>query len=516
MKEKIINFLNEKYKGSTRFIKPKMFIEFFGKDTYESINTLINWFNDPFSLKVFCFVNDILNKPICKICAEDVKFNPSEACFQKYCSNSCRFKDTSFIFEKTKKTNILKYGSENILASKYGMSKSKKTLMEKYGVDNYAKSEEYRNRIENGEIERTYSGNKISNSIKKRYYDNLTSRYVNLMPLFTFDEYKGAHDYDINYKWQCIKCEHKFEHWLNNNYNIKCPLCEKLGTSIEMFISNFLDKHKISYIRRSRSIAKNMELDIFIPSKNIAIECNGLYWHSDAKKDRKYHLNKTEKCLENNIKLIQIFSDEIELKPKQVLSRLCSILNLNKIKINARECVVKEIDHKLSSKFLLKYHLQGADRGLVRLGLFKGNRLLSLMTFTKSRRALSQKLSEGEYELSRYCSMRNVTIMGGAQKILSHFIKKHCPKKIMSFCDRRWSNGELYEKLNFILVKKTEPNYWYTKTFKERFHRFSFAKQFLHKKLKNFNSSISERENMEINGYSKVYDCGSLKYEFTI
>lgn len=513
MKEKIINFINEKYKGSTRFLKPKMFVDVFGKDVYDLINSSINWLEKPFSLKVFCFINDILIKPTCKMCNKDAKFNQSESRFQTYCSNSCRFKDTSFIFEKTKKTNILKYGSENVLASKHGIEKSKKTLMGKYGVDNYTKSEEYSDRIKNGKIERIYSGDKISNSIKKRYYNNLENKYKTLIPLFTFDKYKGAHNYDITYKWQCKKCNHIFERWLNNNYEIKCPLCEKLGTNIEMFISNFLDKHNISYVRRNRTILKNMELDIFIPSHNLAIECNGLYWHNDEKKHRKYHLNKTEKCLENGIKLIQIFSDEIELKPKQVISRLSSILKLNKIRINARECDIREIDHKLSSKFLLKYHLQGSDKGLIRLGLFKKNKLLSVMTFTKSRKALSQTLNDGEYELSRYCSMRNITINGGAQKLLSYFTKKYFPKKIISFCDRRWSNGELYEKLKFKLIKKTEPNYWYTKNFKERFHRFTFAKQFLHKKIKNYDSFLSESENMKNNGFTKIYDCGSFKYE---
>ena len=119
MKDKIINFLNEKYKGSTRFLKPKMFMDIFGKEAYDYINSSINWLENPFSLKVFCFINEILDKPTCKICNKETKFNPSEARFQIYCSNSCRFKDTSFIFEKTKQTNISKYGSENVLASQH-------------------------------------------------------------------------------------------------------------------------------------------------------------------------------------------------------------------------------------------------------------------------------------------------------------------------------------------------------------------------------------------------------------
>lgn len=517
MKEKIIDFLNEKYKGSTRFIKPKMFIKTFGKNVFDEINTKINWLENPFSLKVFCYLNDILEKPNCKICGKDVKFNPTETHFQTYCSNKCRFQDLKTIQEKTKQTCLEKYGTENVFASKHGKEKIKNTIQEKYGVNNYTKTQEYKERIKSGEIKREYAGDKISLALKKKYYDNLPSRYNKLIPLFNFDEYRGAHDYETKYEWKCKQCGNIFQHWLNNNYELKCKLCDKSGTDIEVFVENFLKDHQISHIKRDKMALKNRELDFLIPSHKIAIECNGLYWHNSNHKSKRYHLEKTERCLEQGIKLIQIFADEIENKPKQVENRLKSIFGLNRIKINARDCRIKEIPHDLSFKFLRKYHLQGPDLASIRLGLFKGKRLLSVMTFAKSRKALGQNLKDGEYELSRYCSMGNVSVMGGAQKLLSHFIKTYSPKKIISFCDRRWSNGGLYEKLNFKLIKKTDVNYWYVdKTCQQRFHRFAFAKQFLAKKLKDFDPNLTEKENMERNKYSRVYDCGSLKYEMDL
>lgn len=514
MKEKIITFLNDKYKGTTRFLKPKMFIENFGKESYELIESTIPWVTEPFSLKVFCYINDILEKPVCKICGKDTKFNPTELRFQTYCSNPCRYADDRYIKQKSSKTNLEKYGAENVFASKYGMEKIKQTNLTKYGVDNYCKTDEYKERLKSGDIKRPYVGDKTGLAIKKRYFNNLPNRYNKLIPLFTFEEYKGAHDYGPKYKWQCKTCGNIFLHWINNNYDIKCKLCDKSGTNIEVFVENFLKRYAIAHKKRDKKTLGGFELDFNIPTHNIAIECNGLHWHSDEKKDKNYHLMKTEMCLEKNIKLIHIFADEIESKPRQVENRLRSIFGLNKVRINARDCHIQNINHELSSKFLNKYHLQGADIASIRLGLFKGNRLLSVMTFSKSRKALGQNLQEGEYELTRFCSMGNITINGGAQKLLSHFIKNYSPKKVMSFCDRRWSNGELYEKLNFILVKKTDVNYWYVdKTCRKRYHRFAFAKQFLAKKLQNFDPALSERENMTINGYKRIYDCGSLKYE---
>ena len=517
MKEQIVNFLNNKYQGSTRFLKPKMFIKTFGKKSFDEIEAKINWLENPFSLKVFCYLNDILEKPKCKMCEKDVKFNTAEMHFQTYCSNKCRFQDYKTTQEKSKQTCLEKYGTENVFASEYAKNKIKNTIQERYGVDNYTKTEEYKNRIKSGDIKRAYVGDKVALALKKRYYDNLPNRYNKLIPLFDFNEYEGAHDYEIKYEWQCKQCGNIFQHWLNNNWDIKCNLCDKSGTNIEVFVENFLKDHQISHIKRDKMILKNRELDFVIPSHKIAIECNGLYWHNDEKKYKKYHLEKTERCLEQGIKLIHIFADEIENKPKQVENRLKSIFGLNKVRINARDCRVEEISHDLSFRFLKKYHLQGPDLASIRFGLFKGKRLFSVMTFAKSRKALSQNLKEGEYELSRYCTMGNVSVVGGAQKLLSHFIKTHSPKKIISFCDRRWSNGELYEKLNFKLIKKTEVNYWYVdKACRYRHHRFAFAKQFLAKKLKDFDPNLTEKENMERNKYSRVYDCGSLKYEMVL
>ena len=154
MKEKITQFLNDKYKGTTRFLKPKMFIENFGKEAFEKIESTINWIESPFSLKVFCYLNDILQKPTCKICGNDVKFNPTELHFQTYCSNPCRYKDHEHIKTIREKTNLEKYGAGNVFASKHGMEKIKQTNLEKYGVDNYCKTDEYKQRVKNGEIER--------------------------------------------------------------------------------------------------------------------------------------------------------------------------------------------------------------------------------------------------------------------------------------------------------------------------------------------------------------------------
>jgi len=81
-------------------------------------------------------------------------------------------------------------------------------------------------------------------------------------------------------------------------------------STYEIEIKNFLKSKNIEYEINDRKILKGKEIDIYIPEYNLAIEFNGLYWHSEIYKDKNYHLNKTEECLKNNIQLIHIFEDE--------------------------------------------------------------------------------------------------------------------------------------------------------------------------------------------------------------
>lgn len=285
-------------------------------------------------------------------------------------------------------------------------------------------------------------------------------------------------------------------------------------SKLENFIYNFLDNKNILYLKNNRSFLSNKEIDIFIPSYNIGIECNGIYWHSELRgKNRNYHLNKTKLAQVKNVKLIQIFENEIINQPKIVISRLKSLLNLNKYSIYARKCKIQEIDNQFKNKFLNKYHIQGEDKSSIKLGLFYKNRLVAVMTFCKYRTALGRKNIKFEYELSRFCCIHNFNVVGGASKLLKYFERIYKPKKIISYADRRWSNGNLYFKLGFHYHHNSKPNYWYFKNNNlQLYHRFNFRKNILSKKLEKFDPNLTEWENMKNNGYNRIWDCGNMLF----
>jgi len=201
-------------------------------------------------------------------------------------------------------------------------------------------------------------------------------------------------------------------------------------------------------------------LDIFIPSLNLAIEFNGTFWHSEisGNKNKVYHLNKTKSCIFKGIKLIHIFQFEWDTKKEIIKSILKNIIKKTPNKIYARECEVRDITLQCSIDFLEKNHLQGKDKSSIKLGLYHKNELVSVMTFCKSR--FDKKC---EYEMSRYCNNLNTSIIGGGNKLFSHFINSYRPNSMVSYSDRRYFNGNIYRQLGFTFVDNTSPSYFYLK-----------------------------------------------------
>lgn len=296
---------------------------------------------------------------------------------------------------------------------------------------------------------------------------------------------------------------------IETNKNMEYTFTSKPQQDIADFITKDLC---LDVLLNNKKLLAGIELDILIPSKNVAIEFNGLYYHTEKMgKDKNYHINKTKLCSEKNHKLIHIFEDEWRDKKEIVLSRLRNILGPHNSKLYGRNCVIKEIDSTLKDKFLIEIHIQGADRSSIRLGAFIKDNLVGVMTFSKPRKSLGNTVIENEYELTRFASH---SVIGLPSKFLKYFISKYKPQKIVSYADRRWTPTHencMYEKIGFTYVGETKPNYWYCKGYKHREHRFNYRKDILIKE--GYDSSLTEFEIMEMKGYHKIWDCGSFKFE---
>ena len=116
-----------------------------------------------------------------------------------------------------------------------------------------------------------------------------------------------------------------------------------------------------------------------------------------------------------------------------------------------------------------------------------------------------------EYELIRYATKSGYHVIGGAGKLLSYFEKTYKPKSLVSYADRRWSQGKLYYALNFKLDHISSPNYWYVYGCDIE-SRLKYQKHKLSRLLEIYDSNLSEYENMKNNGYRRIYDCGNFVF----
>ena len=313
--------------------------------------------------------------------------------------------------------------------------------------------------------------------------------------------------------FECLVCSLKFKR-VNHQ---KLPICFKcnptfgesdLQKEIFSFISTF---YKDTIQQRVRTLIKKREIDFYFPDLKVAIEVNGNYWHSEigGDKSKNYHVEKTDMCLEKRIKLYQIFEDEWKLKKEIVKEKIRYILYDKDIeKIFARKCILKGITNSESRNFLNNHHTQGYVNSSFNVGAYYNDKLVSVLSISK-RRWTSYDV---QYELTRFATSGRC--IGLFSKMLKYSIQKYNIKSIISYADRRWSTGNLYEKNGFKFMKNSPPNYWYVdrKNYMYRLARFGFRKSVLKDKLDNFNKNLSEYKNMIANGYDRIWDCGSSIY----
>ena len=294
-----------------------------------------------------------------------------------------------------------------------------------------------------------------------------------------------------------------------------CPICSrsKHGSKGQEEIAIYIESLGFDVIQNYK-LNDKYELDIYVPELKIAFEYNGLFWHSETHRPNNYHRDKTNLCVDNNIKLIHIFEDEWEFKQDIVKSRICSILGKNKKRIYARDCDVMEISNGVASKFINRNHIQGNAISKYRYGLYHDNKLVAVMTFCKLRKNLgNRKYKPGYYELLRFCTKRGVSVVGGASKLLKYFIKMVNPHHIVSYADRRWSEGNMYKKIGFKWIRNTKPNYYYIVD-KKRENRFKYRKSELVKQ--GFDRNRTEHEIMLERKIYRIYDCGTMVFEMKI
>jgi len=436
------------------------------------------------------------------------------------------------ILEKRNKYFTSKYGVDSPFKSEEVQEKCRKTLESKYGVDNPLKNPNTLLKVRETNLKRyggpapicdlkiinkMYNTNLLKYGVKNIKQVNLDSNTLNLlqdkvllketltkwhhMEKLTLGEigsrlgYKGG----VSYLMKELNIEVK--HLVRSSF-------EK---NIAEFVSSITNKETIYNDRQH-----TFELDLHIPELNLAIEADGLYYHSlntieDVYKKKFYHRDKTRKCIDLGIRLFHIIECEWYNNTKRsiwesVLTNAIAPKLMDKV--YARKCELVEVSAKEAKIFYETNHLQGAVGATVHLGLVSQDELVSCMSFNK-------ETLEYNWQLVRFASKLKTNVLGGASKLFKNFCRIYKVNEVSTFADLSYSYGNLYTTLGFDRTGELPPRYKYTDT-NTLFHRRSFQKSKLKVMLGElYDPNLTEFQNVFNNtSYRVIFDSGKVKYIF--
>jgi len=333
-------------------------------------------------------------------------------------------------------------------------------------------------------------------------------QYANIQ--FTNEELEKEYVNCYNLRVMASKFDVSYSHMrkLFRDYNIEVFSPTRSQKEVELFerCQSILGIVEVS--ASNRKIINPYELDIVIPKFNLAIEYCGSYWHSQGfgQKESRYHQEKWKMCKESGYNLITIFEGDSFQKVESLIQTLCR----KNDRVYARNTIIQQIPPTEATVFHNTHHLHGACGAAIHLGAYYNDELIMVLSMGHSRFN-----DNYQYECVRMTSHSLYSVVGGASKLFAHFRKCYKPKSIITFADLRFGQGRVYENCGFTMDRITKPNYWYFH--KDRpaklFSRVKFQKHKLVKRFSgNFDSNLTEYENMKMNGWDRIYDCGNGVY----
>lgn len=267
-------------------------------------------------------------------------------------------------------------------------------------------------------------------------------------------EYRGA---KVPVEFICPNGHHYFQSPNKHLSGHGCKYCARIVSSYEMELQEFLKSINIEFEGSNRKIlSKSKELDIYIPSRHIAIEFNGLYWHSTDKRDALLHLTKTEECLSKGINLIHIFEDEWNFKRDIVKSMLRDSLEVYGETVDSNSCSVREISTSVARDFLNTNNINGYKSSKYKYGLYTpDDELVSVITFGNYNK------ENDSYEITSFSNKLNINVINAPRTLINHFTNQHTISVLKVVLDRRFCAYKQFIYVGFKHVDYTKPNRFY-------------------------------------------------------
>lgn len=471
---------------------PKLATVIIRRNHAELYQQISNVSGGSFSEKCWKFVH-AGQDPACEQCHQAVKYLDFRRGFARFCSKKCAASSTTTA-NKRMETVEARYGETHYSKTAEYRVKFANTCESRYGVKNP------------GQIEQLIASR--ARAKQQTFWNQLLEDIQEFtIPKFSFQEYTHVRDKEL--LWECVQCKREF---LSNVFGKlpKCPVCFPSGntggpSAVELEVLAEIRRiYSGTIITNDRTIIPPKEIDIYIPEFQLAIELNGIYWHSSDRKDSQYHYNKFLECEKRGISLLMITDYEWQHNRAIIVNMIRHRLHQSP-NYPARKCTVIPVSAQQANAFLSQHHMHGYSRASAHLGLYgQDQQLLAVLSYMKKSR------------FENTCNLIEIVRLGFANrstgalgKFIKYITREYPACNIVSYADLRYGAGKVYLKNGFELSHTTKPGYWYL--FKNQvYHRLSWTKRKLIQM--GFDPAETETAIMKRLGAIRFFDCGHRCY----
>lgn len=498
--------------------------------------------------RVYHIMNDLYERPKCKMCLNYVTFRNSRIGYSTYCSNKCTGSDPEFldkvrntnketyknnyknIRDKMDKTNLKKYGTtkpndlkeirdaiENTMLEKYGvrfshqnpdiLAKVIKTNLNRYDVKWTSQSDDVKKKIVEAWANKTKDeieeiSRKRRKTNKERYDVDNPGKRLDFLKLeerkeeflkilyqrlneMGFELLDEYIDNITNHRWKCNTCDSLFtENWRNMCRGYLCPICYP----------------------RNKDSKSQKEISDFIISLGFEIIKN------DNDQIKPYEIDIYIPYLKLGIEVNGLYwHSELYHSSFSHLNKtkMCENKGISLIQIFEDEWIFKPevVKYRLKS-ILNKDNLSEFNEDYLEIKEIDNdikdnflrnyhldpvdNSMINLASFYNSEligiMTFDQKDDNGSYRINRFCTNYDYNSKEICKNLVNYFKRKYNCQELVKYEDRRWSNGELYYDLGFRFISNTEPQCWNIDGIN---------------RIRNYES--------EDNNLLRIYDCGKIK-----
>lgn len=307
----------------------------------------------------------------------------------------------------------------------------------------------------------------------------------------------------------CSSCRQQYSDYKEHNITT-CSECSSHSRRSKLE-SDLFDIVKIMRPSAQNSVkhllSNEKEIDMYLPDLNIAIEFNGLLWHSEILslqngKDKKRDFKKFIECKDNMIKHIMIYEDEFLHKKEQLLNFLEYHLEVNDIYSN-RKIYTKPVRPRVGIKFVEKYSMYPNINNAFYYGIYNldTDEIIGIIT----------------YKIIKIEGLKYIKILDYTHKTNYNlkYCWRQCFESILQFteidntimyCNNRLNQEDFAQLIGLKYNRLIEPSYEYFK-YPESIRMVPGT---VESKIKD--ESLTEWEKMLIEGYNRIWNCGQSVY----